>query len=103
MSGDPYAQLEAEIAALNDQGLIEVAEIDYYQSYINDIRARSDSLIEVDTCEVWTTSVFRRSDGELVQSDGPTLLPQTITIQKSGSDWFITQVDFFDAPAFCQG
>ena len=37
----------------------------------------------------------------IIQSTNPRLLPQTITIQKLSTGWFITQVNFFDAPAFC--
>jgi hypothetical protein len=102
MAGDVLQNLSAEIDSLNQQGLVSISEIDYYDSYINDIRVISDTHIEVDTCEVWTTKIYRRSDGELVEINGPTLLPQTITIQQQSSDWFITAVEFFDAPAFCQ-
>jgi hypothetical protein len=50
---------------------------------------------------VWSTNIYRRSDGALIQTIDPRLLPQTITIQKLDQGWFITQVNFFDAPAFC--
>ena len=101
MAGEILDNLFVDINALNDQGLASISEIDYYDSYINDIRVLSDTQIEVDTCEVWTTSTYRRADGQPVESGEPTLLPQTITIQKLDSGWFITQVNFFDAPAFC--
>lgn len=101
MAGDIFAALENEIAALNQQGLVQISEIDFYKSYINDIRLISNANIEVDTCEVWSTTVYRRSDGALRQSIDPRLLPQTITIQKLGQGWFITDVNFFSAPAFC--
>lgn len=101
MAGDIFAALENEIAALNQQGLVQISEIDFYKSYINDIRLISNANIEVDTCEVWSTTVYRRSDGALRQSIDPRLLPQTITIQKLGQGWFITNVNFFSAPAFC--
>jgi deoxyadenosine/deoxycytidine kinase len=71
------------------------------KSYINDIRVINNSQIEVDTCEVWTTSTYQQSDGQLVDSTDPTLLPQTITIQQQNGSWFITNVNFLDAPAFC--
>ncbi|RPI93512.1 MAG: hypothetical protein EHM40_09620 [Chloroflexi bacterium] len=38
---------------------------------------------------------------EANESQGPELLPQTITIEQMNGSWFITTVDFFDAPAFC--
>lgn len=101
MAGDVLATLERNIAELNQQGLVMVSEIDYYQSYINDIRVRSNTQIEVDTCEVWTNTVYRASDGEPVESEGPTLLPQTITIEQLDSNWYITNVQFLDGQAFC--
>ncbi len=101
MAGDIFAVLESEITSLNQQGLVQISAIDFYQSYINDIRVISDTNLEVDTCEVWSTNIYQRSDGALVQSIDPRLLPQTITIQNLGQGWFITQVNFFDAPAFC--
>ncbi|MEW5941332.1 MAG: matrixin family metalloprotease [Chloroflexota bacterium] len=102
MAGDILAALERSIADLNAAGRVEIARIDYYQSYIHDIRQISDAKIEADTCEVWTTEIYRRSDGRLVSQDGPTLLPQTITMEKIGGSWFVTAVNFFDAPAFCR-
>jgi hypothetical protein len=101
MSGPLLEGLTAEINSLRQQGLISISEIDYYESYINDIRVVNNALIEVDTCEVWTTHTYRQSDGQLLESTGPDLLPQTITIEQLNGDWFITNVEFFDAPAFC--
>lgn len=101
MAGDIFAIMESEIASLNQQGLVQISEIDFYKSYINDIRVINDSTLEVDTCEVWSTQTYQRSDGSLVQSIEPQLLPQTITIQNLGQGWFITQVNFFNAPSFC--
>ncbi len=101
MAGDIFAALQTEIASLNQQGLVQISEIDSYKSYIDDIRLIDNASIEVDTCEVWSTNLYRRSDGALIQSIDPRLLPQTISIEKLNSGWFITKVDFFDAPAFC--
>jgi len=101
LAGQELSDLQSDIASLNQQGLVAVSEIDYYQSYINDIRQIDNLHIEVDTCEVWTTDTYQQSDGQLVDSTGPTLLPQTITIQQQNGNWVITDVQFFDAPAFC--
>lgn len=101
MAGTVLEDLIADIDSLNAQGLASISEIHYYESYIHDIRVISETHLEVDTCEVWTTSIYRRSDGELVQSGTPNLLPQTITIQQLNGGWFITSVNFQTAPAFC--
>jgi hypothetical protein len=78
-----------------------IAELDYYESFIHDIRVINNTTLEVDTCEVWAYDTYDRSTGELVDSQGPDLTPQTITIQQLDSNWYITNVEFFDAPAFC--
>jgi hypothetical protein len=101
LAGQELSDLSSDIASLNQQGLVSVSEIDYYESYISDIRQINNSQIEVDTCEVWTTDTYQQSDGQLVDSTGPDLLPQTITIQQQNGNWFITNVNFLDAPAFC--
>lgn len=102
LAGDIYEQLEANIGDLNRQGLIQIAEIDYYQSYIDGIEVVSQDRIHVATCEVWSTAIYRRSDGALIESNEPALLPQTITIERINSRWFVTAVQFLEAPAFCQ-
>ncbi len=101
MAGNIFAILESDIASLNQQGFAQISEMDFYKSYINDIRVRSNTSLEVDTCEVWSTNVYRRSDGALIKTTDPRLLPQTINIQKIDQGWFITEVIFLDAPAFC--
>jgi hypothetical protein len=101
MAGPILESLQAEISSLNQQGLVAISEIDYYESYINDIRVVNNALIEVDTCEVWSTHTYRATDGQLLQSTGPDLLPQTLTIEQLNGGWFITDVEFFSAPAFC--
>jgi hypothetical protein len=99
---EALAQLQADIAALNAEGLLQLSAIDYYESYISAIRVISEAHVEVDTCEVWSAIIYRRSDGAPVQADGPSLLPQTLTIQRLESGWRITKVAFFGAPAFCE-
>ena len=101
MAGDVLVNLEENIASLSQQGLVMISEIDYYQSFINDIRVLGDTQLEVDTCEVWTNETYDKSTGELVDAQGPELIPQTITIQQLDSNWYITNVQFFEAPAFC--
>ena len=101
MTGPIFENLSADINSLSQQGLVSISEIDYYESYINDIRVLSDTLIEVDTCEVWTTNTYRISDGQWVDGQGPDLLPQTVTIEQLDGNWYITMVDFLEPPAFC--
>ena len=101
MTGEALASLQDNIDSLNQQGLISISEFDYYQSYIHDIRSIDNSHLEVDTCEVWTDTTYRLSDGQPVESTDPTLIPQTISIQQQDASWYITSVQFYDAPAFC--
>lgn len=99
---DIYAILERNINQLKEDGLVQISEIDYYKSYLHDIRVRSNTHIEVDTCEVWTTQTYRLANSQLAAEDGPTLLPQTITLERLQGGWFITNVEFANAPAFCR-
>lgn len=101
MTGDVLASLQSDIASLSQQGLVMISELDYYESFISDIRVVNNTQINVDTCEVWTNNTYDKSTGDLVQSEGPALIPQTITIQQINSNWYITAVQFHDAPAFC--
>jgi hypothetical protein len=102
MTGPMLDSLAADINSLNQQGLVSISEINYYESYINDIRVVNDAFIEVDTCEVWTTNTYRLSDEQWVDGTGPDLLPQTVTIEQLNGNWYITNVNFFDAPSFCR-
>ncbi|MFZ0544563.1 MAG: matrixin family metalloprotease [Candidatus Promineifilaceae bacterium] len=100
-AGSVLADVQTAINDLNSQGLVEISELDYYESYINDIRVINNDRLDVDTCETWTTATYRLSDGAFLGSEGPDLLPQTITIERLSDGWYITDVVFFDAPAFC--
>ena len=102
LAGGMYSQLEADILALNQNGLVQFSSIDYYESFIADIRVLNEQHVEVDTCEVWSSATYEISSGAFIGSDGPNLLPQTVTIQELDSGWYITQVEFFDPPAFCR-
>jgi hypothetical protein len=95
MAGNLLENLQNEIAALNQRGLVEIATIDYYKSYIADIRIISNTELEADTCEVWSLQFYRRSDGSLVRSTEAQVLPQTITIQKIGNNWFFNRRQLF--------
>lgn len=101
-AGPVLQMLDDSIIALNDQGLVQVAEFDYYNSYIHDIRVLSNTQIEVDTCEIWRTSMYNRENGALVSAGEATLYPQTLHLEQLGGNWFITEVEFFEIPAFCQ-
>jgi hypothetical protein len=101
MTDSALATLQNNIDSLNQQGLVSISEFDYYQSYIDDIRVIDNTTLEVDTCEVWTDTTYRASDGQPVDSQGSDLIPQTLTIQQQGSSWFITSVQFYTPPAFC--
>jgi hypothetical protein len=100
-AGSVLGEVEESINSLNEQGLVQISEFDFYQSYIDDIRVVNNGRLEVETCEVWSTYTYSRSDASLVESTISVLLPQTIVIERLASRWFITDVIFYDAPAFC--
>jgi hypothetical protein len=81
--------------------VVQISELDFYESYIEEIRIVNNNRLDVDTCETWSTATYRLSDGAFLDSEGPTLLPQTITIERLTDGWYITNVVFYDAPHFC--
>jgi serine/threonine-protein kinase len=101
MSGDALAELVAGIDEQNRLGLYQVWEFDYQQSFIGEIRTVDVSQIEVDTCETWSSIVYRLDDGSQVSTTGPELLPQTMVIDTYPWGWTISQVTFYDPPHFC--
>ena len=38
----------------------------------------------------------------LIQSDNNSLTPQTITLKRYREGWFVTNVNFYQAPSFCK-
>jgi hypothetical protein len=100
-AGAVLLDVQDAIINFNNQGLVQINELDFYESYIDDIRVITNDRLDVDTCETWSSATYRLSDGAFIESDGPTLLPQTITIERLADGWYITNVVFFDAPAFC--
>ena len=100
-AGDPLRSIREAIVDLNSQGLVQVPEFDSANSHLVDIRAIGDDKIEVDTCEIWAVSYYRLYDGAFVGADSPHLTPQTITIERFSSGWFITNVAFYNPPSFC--
>jgi hypothetical protein len=101
-STDVLARLDQQISLLNQQGLVQLSTFDYYNSYLADVRLITNRQIEVDSCERWSTVVFDKATGEAVRNTATQLLPQTITLRQLDIGWRITDVQFFDAPAFCR-
>ena len=101
-AGDVLKTIQDQIATLNSQDMAQVSTFDYYKSYIQDVRIVSQYQIDVDTCETWTTTLYQRSTAQPLQPSETQLLPQTLTLQKLSTGWFVTAVSFHNAPAFCQ-
>ena len=74
--------LTADINQLAAQGLVQLSSFDYYRSYIDDVRIISNRQLEVDTCEVWSSTTYNQEDGTVVSYEEPQLLPQTLTLQR---------------------
>ena len=93
--------IQMQIDDLDRRGLVQVAQIDFANSYIADIRQIGPKSWAVDTCEYWTTRHFRRQDGSLLNFSGPRLVPQTLVVRQLDTGWRVEQVKFQPAPAFC--
>ncbi|WP_420645139.1 hypothetical protein [Candidatus Leptofilum sp.] len=100
-TGAPLGLMQTEIADLTSQGVVVAKLYDETQSTIYDIRFINDSTIEVDSCEIWSMELYSVWDSSLLDSEPPTLFPQTITIEQFSNGWFITDIAFYEVPAFC--
>ena len=93
--------LEASVANLYDQDLYAESEFDFGLWYVPDVRVVGSSVVEVDSCEVWSLSYYTASTGAFWSSEAPELVPQTITIELLDIGWRITGIVFYDPPHFC--
>lgn len=100
--GTPLSFMEAEITELANNGVILAKLYDENLSYTYHINYVNENRIEVDNCEVWSQEAYNLWDSSLLGSDAPALIPQTIIIEQFSDGWYITDVLFYDAPAFCQ-
>lgn len=106
-AGSLRERVEDEVKNLISEGLYHVGYIDFDNSYVQDVRVITEFKLEADSCEYWYGELYDMS-GELVNSDSSYRpVPQTLTIETlnttSGPRWFITDVEFFDPPSFCEG
>lgn len=101
MTGDALRSIRQAIAELNSQGLYQEPVFDFESFRLVAVRARGSDKIEADTCETWAADFYSLADGAWVGERLPALVPQTITIERSGSAWYITRVAFFNPPSFC--
>lgn len=78
-----------------------MAQFDYENSYIDDIRITQNNKIEVDSCEYWANDYYDRQTGTFIDSDPWELVPQTITIEQLNANFYITSIAFYTGQAFC--
>lgn len=100
-AGQALRNVETYVADLVRRGVYEVATFDWASWRVMDVRIISDTKIQVDSCEIWTSKFYDVNNDALVSSDPPRLLPQTVTLERLGRDWFWTGIVFFDPPHFC--
>ncbi|GJM41761.1 MAG: hypothetical protein DHS20C20_20430 [Ardenticatenaceae bacterium] len=100
-TGAPLGFMQTEIVDLANQGVIIAKLYDEVQSFIYDIRFINDSMIEVDSCEIWSMELYSVWDSSFLGSEPPALFPQTITIEQFSNGWFITDVAFYETAVFC--
>lgn len=100
-AGDALQALQGKILDLNSRGVLMDPHFDYSNSYLRDIRI-GQNLIEVDSCEYWSSDYYNRLTGEFVGSDPLALLAQTITIEFLNNNFYITGISFHTGQSFCQ-
>jgi hypothetical protein len=103
--GDPLLGVQELLDGFVDysesQGEKVVPELDVEQSGWVDIRIIHEGKYEVDECDYWIYTYYDLSDESFIHADPAVLMPQTITLERLGADWYITKVAFFNPPSFC--
>jgi hypothetical protein len=101
--GDEWLNaLQDDIAAIAEQGQVQLSYFDGPNSAIRNISIVDDVEIQVDTCEIWSATYYRLPDYSIVNYRPAELLPQTITLEYTNDSWLITYVEHYTAPHFCQ-
>ena len=102
-AGSLLRNVQAYVDNLSDQGQHLIAGFDWAWWGFPDVRVISDTKIEVDDCEKWSHDYYRADTGVLVSSEPESTLPQTLTLERLATGWFVTGVVFYDPPHFCSG
>ena len=98
-SGKRYDHLKEWIDRNERNGTYEESYLDCSQSYPIAMRRRSNGTIEFDACEVWSSRTRKKWNNEVIRSEGPKELKQTIILQRiEGLGWRVTDVQFHAEP-----
>lgn len=101
-AGDALHRIQSDIDDLNQQGLVAVSELHADLSNIVDVRFIEDTILSIDACEYWETTLYDRESGVLVEDYPLTLTPQTITIERIDDNAYITSIAFYSGEVFCE-
>ena len=93
--------LENSIVNLKNQNLYAASDFHSDDWYVPEVRVVNESLIEVDSCEFWSTSYYTLDNNAFWSSDPKEMLPQTVTLERTVAGWRMTQVEFWGSPNFC--
>jgi hypothetical protein len=98
---EPLASVEASVKNLTSLGQYATAGFDWDYWVLPDVRVISGTRIEVDSCEKWTTSYYESGTDTFLGSEPTDRVPQTITMERLTSGWYVTEIEFFTWPHFC--
>lgn len=96
---EALAHVQDYISELQAKGFYDSSTLQ--RNWIVTLRTSDDTHIQVDTCEVWESKIYRISDGTLVEEAPQHLTPQTIQLEYRSGRWYITRFTFYDPPHFC--
>lgn len=100
-AGNLLQTIENDILLLNSQGEYKISNLNRNLTRYKNIRRISDKYIEVDTCEYWSSTWYRKSDGQPTRFVPESLVPQTLTIQFFDSGYRITDALILPGASFC--
>lgn len=98
-AGQALQTMQQVVEDVKQSGQIVYHEFDLDKSYYVSMNLKNN-VLSIDECEYWQTSYYD-SDGNIVNNDELTLVPQTISIELVGGEAYITAISFYQNNAFC--
>jgi hypothetical protein len=98
-AGQALQNMQQYIEDIRQSRQIVIQDIDLNKSYYANMKMENN-VLSIDMCEYWQTYYYDL-DGNFLNNDELTLVPQTISIESVGDEVYITAISFYQNNAFC--
>lgn len=100
MMGNALQMEQQVIAELKSIGVATVSSVFGSQSYWRNLEAINSSQATMISCEYWTQTFYDAFYNQM-RYDPMRLIPQKVTFQAVGANWYISEFDFSVSASMC--